>query len=134
MAEPNLEAPKQEGETRKGMTIGNASPRQKHNVDIATLIRSLHEDPNLRARDESTNTHYVSRFVFEVNNTLSVTKVALNKDPEEPQDLEARTLRIETDDVKTTGALRIRGISKLAKELEERQGKLSLEGGAHLPI
>ena len=128
MDEPNTKTLKQEDKTRKDLTIDNASPSRKHNVDIAALVRSLHEDPSLRTRDESTNTHYVSRFVLKVNNTLSVTKVSLNKGPKKPQDLEAHTLKAQTNEVKTTGVKRIKDITKLAKELEERQEKLSLEG------
>ena len=96
-------------------------------VDIAALVRSLHKDPNLRTRDESTNTHYVSRFVFKVNNTLSVTKFSLNKDPKKPQDLEAHTLKAQINEVKTTRAERIKDITKLAKELEEKQGEIGQE-------
>jgi len=124
MDKPNTRTSKQEDETKKGLIMDNASPSRKHNVNIAALVRSLHEDPSLRTRDESTNTHYVSRFVFKVNNTLSVTKVSLNKDPKKLQDLEAHTLKAQINEVKTTGAERIKDITKLAKELEEKQGEI----------
>lgn len=90
-------------------------------------MRSLHVDPSLRARDKSTDAHYVSRFVFKVNNTFFVTRVSLNRDPEKPQDLEAHTLKNETDEVKSTGVEQIRNVIKLAKELEKRHGAAETE-------
>lgn len=84
MVKPNPDSPKQEGEIEGGMTTSDTSPRQRHNAHIISLVILLHEDPSLRARNESTNTHYVSRFIFRVNNTLSITKFALNKYLENP--------------------------------------------------
>lgn len=69
--------------------------------------------------DESKETHYVSKFVFKVNNTLYITKVSLNKDPKKSQDLEAHTWKTEISEVRTTGAEWIEDITRLARELEE---------------
>jgi len=124
MDKPNTRTSKQEDETRKDLIMDNASPSWEHNVDIAALGRSLHEDPRLRTRDESTNTHYESRFVFKVNNTLSITRVSLNKDSKKPQDLETHTVKAQINEVKTAGVERIEDITKLSKELEEKQGEI----------
>jgi len=104
MVKPNPKTPKREVKTEEVMTTSNASPSQKNNVDIIALIRTLHEDLSLRIKDESTNNYYVSRFMFKVNNTLSITRVSLSKDPKKLQDLEVHILKTETDKVKTTRA------------------------------
>lgn len=92
MVELNLKTLEREIKPREVMTTNDASLSQKANVDLAALMRTLHEDPNLRIRDQSTKTHYMSRFVFKVNSTLSITKVSLNKDLTKSQDLGAHTL------------------------------------------
>jgi len=127
MNKSNARASKQEDKTKRDLIMGNVLPSQKHNVDIAVEIRSLHADPILRTRDESTDTHYVGKFMFKVNNTFSITKVSLNKDPEKPRDLEAHTLKAQINKVKTTRAERFKDIIKLAKELKEKQGETGQE-------
>ena len=65
--------------------------------------------------------------MFKVNNTLSITRLFLNKDPEKPQDLEAHTLKAQIDEVSTTEPERTRDILKLAEELEEKRGEVGQE-------
>jgi len=120
-------APRQEDEAERGSSVGAVLPSREHTVDIAAEIRAQHVDPSMRVRDESTDTHYVSRFVFKVNNTLSVTRLFLNKDPEKPQDLEAHTLKAQIGEVSTTEPERTRDILKLAEELEEKQREIGQE-------
>lgn len=64
---------------------------KKFNIELAAMIRALHEDLGQRVKDESTKTQYISKFILKVNNTLLVTKVVLNKDPKKSHELEAHT-------------------------------------------
>lgn len=63
--------------------------------------------------------------MFKVNNTLSITKVFMNKNPEKSQEMRAQTLKMKIDQIWTTGAERTREITRLAKELEENRGRAS---------
>lgn len=102
---------------------------KKSNINLTASIGILHEDSSQRVEDESTETHYVSKFIFKANNTLSITKVLLNKDLEKSQDLEADTLKIKIGEVETTRVERIKDITRLAKEPEESQEKLNPKEG-----
>ena len=109
------------------MTNDGASSRTRLTIDLAALMRARHEGCDRTIHDESTETHYINWFVFKVNNTLSITRVFTNKDPEKSQDMRAHTLKIEIDEIKTIGVKHIREITRLAKELEEKQGETSQE-------
>lgn len=50
------------------VTIDEAPLKTKLTFDLVASTRALHEDPNQRVKDKSTETHHVSRFVFNVNN------------------------------------------------------------------
>jgi len=127
MDKSGAKAPRQEDETERGLIAGTSLPSREYTVDLAVEIRAEHADPSMRVRNESTDTHYVSRFVFKVNNTLSVTRLFLNKDLEKPQDLEAHTLKAQIGEVSITEPERTRDILKLAEELEEMQGEVGQE-------
>jgi len=127
MVETNPKTQKQEVELEGEVIVNEASSIARLTFDLAALMMAGHEDRDQTVHNESTKTHYVNRFVFKVNNTLSVTKVFTNKDPEKSQDMEVRTLKTEIGDVKTTRMKRIKEITRLAKELEENHEKASRE-------
>lgn len=123
-------SPKAQGEEVKPEgreTIEEMPSETRFSFDLATTMRALYKDPSQKVKDESTEAHRVSWFVFKVNNTLLVTRVFMNKDLEKSQDWEARIVRIENGEVKTTGAERIRDITRMVEELEKSQRKTSLE-------
>ena len=123
MAEVSPKTQMQEVELEGEVTDDGASSRTRLIFDLAALMRAGNEGCEQTIHDESTETYYVNRFVFKVNNTLSVTRVFTNKDHEKSQDMRAQTLKAEIGDVKTTGVEHIIEIIRLAKELEENQGK-----------
>lgn len=104
MAKRNPKSQGKEVEPKGRVTIEETPSKTRLSFDPATTMRALHEDPNQKVRDKSMESHHVNRFVFKVNNTLSVTRVFMNKDPKKSQDLEARTVRMEIDEVKTSRA------------------------------
>jgi len=110
-----------------------ASPNNKFNINFAALMRESHEDPSQKGKNESTETHYVRKFIFKVNNTLSITKVFLDKDSEKSQDLEAHTQNMEIGKIETIGAEHIKELRRITKEVEKSQKKQSLEEDNMLP-
>jgi len=133
MEKTKFELQQKEVKPKRVLTTDEASSRKKSSFDLAASIRALHKDPAQRVEDESTKTHYVSKFAFKVNNTLSITKVSLKKDPKKSLDLEVHTLKTEIGEVRTTRAEQIEDITRLAKELEEIQKKSNHEEEDTLP-
>jgi len=80
MIETNFEMKGKKIELEQVGSNKGTSSNKRFNINLATLMRASHEDLSQRVKNESTKTHYVSKFIFKVNNTLSVTKVFLNKD------------------------------------------------------
>lgn len=111
MAEASPNTSKQEVELEGEVIDDGASSRIRLTIDLAALMRGGHEGRDWVAHDESTATHYVNRFMFKFNNTLSVTRVFTNKDPEKSQDMRAQTLKEKIGEVKATGDERIKEIT-----------------------
>jgi len=91
MARASFEMKREKIKQKEVATTDGASSKKKTNIDLAAMIRTSHEDPSQMMKYEYTKTHYVSKFIIRVNNTLTVTKVLLNRDPKASQDLEAHT-------------------------------------------
>lgn len=81
MAEMNSKTQEKDMRLEGEMNVDDTPSRTRLTFNLATSIRALHEDPDQRVKDESTKTHYMSRFIVKVNNTLFVTRISMNKDP-----------------------------------------------------
>lgn len=104
MAEMNSKVQEKEVRVEGEVNVDETPSATRFTFELVASMRVLHKDPGQRVKDESTKTHYVSRFIFKVNNTLSITRVSLNKNLKESHELEAQMLKSEIGKVETTKA------------------------------
>lgn len=116
-----IEQEKEKMVTTKFVSSSQSINKKKFDFDLAALIRTLHEVPSQRLRDESTPNKYVDTFIFKHNNTLFVTMVSLKKGLKEPENLEVHTQKMKICKIEPTSAEWIDEFNKTAMKMKESQ-------------